>query len=322
MNQDEGTKNRIAVLDALRGFAILGILLVNITSIMEAAFPSRGTLDWGLSRFYDYAVEQRFYVIFSLLFGTGFYIFISRSKARGDNAVVLFMRRLAALLVFGVAHFIFQPGEALHVYAVIGFLLIPFYNGKPAFNFAAMLAALGLSLVLGEYAVTLAMFLLGLLLGQIEFFTRIDEFVPQLRLTAWVCLALTPGAIYLQYRTFPTIWYEEGANVAGLVMAAFYVSTFLLLYRNRRIQQLLKPLAAFGRTALTNYLGQTAIIVVILFLFDLKQKVSVSETTLIALCIYAVQIPLSLLWLKRFRMGPMEWLWRLLTYGKRIPIRK
>lgn len=85
MNQDEGTKNRIAVLDALRGFAILGILLVNITSIMEAAFPSRGTLDWGLSRFYDYAVEQRFYVIFSLLFGTGFYIFISRSKARGTT---------------------------------------------------------------------------------------------------------------------------------------------------------------------------------------------------------------------------------------------
>ncbi|MGG4049458.1 DUF418 domain-containing protein [Paenibacillus favisporus] len=46
------------------------------------------------------------------------------------------------------------------------------------------------------------------------------------------------------------------------------------------------------------------------------------DTTIIALCIYAVQIPLSSFWLKRFRMGPMEWLWRLLTYGKRIPIRK
>ncbi|MET3849555.1 DUF418 domain-containing protein [Paenibacillus sp. OAE614] len=41
------------------------------------------------------------------------------------------------------------------------------------------------------------------------------------------------------------------------------------------------------------------------------------DTTFIALCIYAVQIPLSSFWLKRFRMGPMEWLWRLLTYGKK-----
>ncbi|WP_143812987.1 DUF418 domain-containing protein [Paenibacillus sp. XY044] len=300
----------------------MGILLVNIISIMEAEFPEKGTFDWGLSRFYDYAVEQRFYVIFSLLFGTGFYIFITRAKARGDNAIVPFIRRLAALLGFGAVHFVFQPGEALHIYAIIGFLLIPFYNRKPAFNFAAMLAALGLSLVLGEYAVTLAMFLLGLLLGQIGFFTRFGEFAPQLRLAAWISLALTPGALYLQHRTFPTNWYGEGANLAGLVMGTLYVSTFLLLYRNRRIQQWLRPLAAFGRNALTNYLGQTAIIVMILFLFDLKQEVSVTDTTLIALGIYAIQIPLSSLWLKRYKMGPLEWIWRMLTYGKRIPIRK
>jgi uncharacterized protein len=299
----------------------MGILLVNIIGIVRAVSPE-GTLGWYLYRLFDYTVEQRFYVIFSLLFGTGFYMFVSRAEARGENAIRLFVRRLAALLGFGVVHLFFQSGEALHVYAVIGFLLIPFYDRRPAFNFVSALAVILLSFVLGELTIVLAMFLLGLFLGQIGFFSRLDEFHPHILMTALISFILTPFALYLQYVTLTTGWYEDGANFAGLVMAALYVSLFLLLYRRRRIQQWLKPLGSFGRMALTNYLGQTAIIVLIMYLFDLKQKIGVTETTLISLGIYTVQIPISVVWLKYYEMGPLEWVWRGLTYGKWTNMKK
>lgn len=54
--------------------------------------------------------------------------------------------------------------------------------------------------------------------------------------------------------------------------------------------------------------------------FGLGNRVGLAGTELIALGVYALQIAFSSLWLRRFRFGPVEWVWRMLTYGERLPL--
>jgi uncharacterized protein len=78
-----------------------------------------------------------------------------------------------------------------------------------------------------------------------------------------------------------------------------------------------------GRMALSNYLFQTIIMIVIFynFGFNLFGKIGLIPTTGIAMLILVLQIIFSNIWLRHFRFGPFEWLWRSLTYKKRIKIR-
>jgi uncharacterized protein len=76
--------------------------------------------------------------------------------------------------------------------------------------------------------------------------------------------------------------------------------------------------------ALTNYLTQTVICIVIFygFGFGLYGSLGAAASTLIAIAIFTSQIVLSSVWLKYFNYGPMEWIWRQLTYGKRLELRQ
>ena len=115
--QPTNSNKRIDTLDYLRGFALLGIILVNIPSLMWIEPPKLAN-DIAYSRFLTLFVEGKFFIIFSFLFGIGFYLFISRAQARGEKAYALFSRRLLILLFMGLVHFYFQPGEALTVYSM------------------------------------------------------------------------------------------------------------------------------------------------------------------------------------------------------------
>ena len=99
-------------------------------------------------------------------------------------------------------------------------------------------------------------------------------------------------------------------------MAAFYASALVLLLQKPAWGKRLAPLGAVGRMALTNYILQAAIIVPVCLAFRLFDKVTPFMGLLLAFGVAAVQIPLSLWWLKRFEFGPVEWLWRRLTYGR------
>lgn len=121
---------RIDELDYIRGFALLGIILVNILALLNIKIPDPSTVDASYQRFLYLFVEGRFFSIFSFLFGVGFYIFISRAIAKGKNGYVLFLRRLVALFIFGLIHQMFQPGEALALYAICGLIVLPFYKAK------------------------------------------------------------------------------------------------------------------------------------------------------------------------------------------------
>jgi len=104
-------------------------------------------------------------------------------------------------------------------------------------------------------------------------------------------------------------------------LASAYAVALVLSLRRPRGRRVLAPLGAVGRMALTNYLLQAVLIVFVCIAFDLYDRVTPTLGVLLALGAAAVQVPASVWWLDRFRFGPVEWIWRSLTYGRPQPMR-
>ena len=102
-----------------------------------------------------------------------------------------------------------------------------------------------------------------------------------------------------------------------------YGAGLVLLIQRDFWKRCLAPLEAVGRLALTNYLLETLICTTLFYGYGLGLygKFGPAAVTLLAIAIYLFQVALSLLWTRRFRFGPAEWLWRSLTYGRLQPMR-
>ena len=111
-------------------------------------------------------------------------------------------------------------------------------------------------------------------------------------------------------------------NVHAWGFGAFYGAAIALLMQRDRIRKLSKPLAAVGKMSLTNYLLQSLIIVPICIVLDLYDKVTPSLGLLLAAGVGLFQIPMSVVWMRYFRFGPAEWLWRSITYKRLQPMRQ
>ncbi|WP_070328341.1 DUF418 domain-containing protein [Exiguobacterium aurantiacum] len=122
---------RIVLYDIIRGFALCGIFLVNIPSMLGSDWifgkPMYEGSDLVVRTLFDLFIQTKFYTIFSLLFGIGFSIFLERSYARGDSAS-RYVRRIIILFLFGLAHLAIWSGDILHTYAMWGLLLPLFYG--------------------------------------------------------------------------------------------------------------------------------------------------------------------------------------------------
>lgn len=108
----------------------------------------------------------------------------------------------------------------------------------------------------------------------------------------------------------------------GLIHAVAYASGVAWLCLRPRGRQVLRPVAAVGRMALTNYLMSSIVFGLIFYGYGLGLigRLTTVQALLIALGLYAAQLVLSPLWLARFRFGPFEWLWRTITYWRRQPL--
>ncbi len=130
---------RIAVVDALRGFAVLGILVVNMGAFKSAAVYTPGTigewtgpLDRLVADFILFAATGKFYLLFTFLFGLGFCLQLERAEARGVAFARRFVRRMAILLLIGFAHgWFLWSGDILAKYALAGVLLLLFRRLAP-----------------------------------------------------------------------------------------------------------------------------------------------------------------------------------------------
>ncbi|MFE1897917.1 DUF418 domain-containing protein [Streptomyces yangpuensis] len=130
---------RLAHVDALRGFALLGILLVNIT-FMASAYQGTGVTDPAHDSAPDNAVrflievffEAKFYLLFSFLFGYSFTLQLASANRAGAAFPPRFLRRCAGLFVLGLGHAVLLfPGDILTTYAVLGLLLLAVHRIRP-----------------------------------------------------------------------------------------------------------------------------------------------------------------------------------------------
>ncbi len=137
-------KDRLLHIDVIRGFAIFGILLVNMAHF---SYPDLYLLPIGEHNFFtenwsqwdqwtrtllDIFIEMKFITMFSFLFGFGMYLLLERTEAKGYNFTALYTRRLFVLLIFGTIHaFLIWDGDILTEYALLGFVLLLFRKHKP-----------------------------------------------------------------------------------------------------------------------------------------------------------------------------------------------
>jgi len=392
---------RIDAVDVLRGLAVGGILIGNMQWFagygmmppsLAAAAPVADQITNFLVHFF---IEGKFYSIFSLLFGFGFALQITRAEERGDTKASVFKRRLFWLLVIGLLHaYLLWAGDILSVYAVMGFVLLLFrrksdasllkwafwlmvvpvisyaliYGLFVAFvspnaiaelerglagrgqtppapvtkgRFPSLLPVPNLEYIVGRYAALiigmrlpkiLAMFLLGLYayrrgvfhdpVTHRPFIKKVFVYSLSIGLVGNVVFGLLAG----NESPFP----PTPAAVVGVLAYAFGVPalaiaiTALVLLMWPTWKRALSVLAPVGRMALTNYIMQTVICVIIFYGygFGLFGSFGALYATLTAFVIFAFQIAISTLWLSQFKYGPLEWIWRQLTYRKRLSLRR
>lgn len=140
-------------IDALRGFALLGILMVNAGSFASTYFGV-GVADPAFSRPVDHAVrwwvsfvfETKFYLLFSLLFGYSFALQMDSAARSGSAFVPRFLRRLLGLFLLGLAHaWLLFAGDILVTYALLGVLLLVWRGLKPTAATVLALVLLGMT---------------------------------------------------------------------------------------------------------------------------------------------------------------------------------
>ena len=124
------TAGRIQAVDALRGFAVMGIILLhNIEHFNFYSFPETSgmlkALDGTIWDFLFFSFSGKAYAIFAMLFGFTFYLQSRSCARRGEDFKNRYMWRLVLLLLFGFINASFFPGEILVLYAILGFVLVP-----------------------------------------------------------------------------------------------------------------------------------------------------------------------------------------------------
>ena len=150
---------RIEALDAVRGFALLGICVMNIEffnramSTLGTGMPSGLTgINWLASYFVAYFVAGKFWTIFSLLFGMGFAVMLTRAERAGRSFLKPYMRRIAALAVFGAAHHIFLfAGDILFSYAMAAAYLLIVLYAQTRWLLLAIVVAIGVACIPGAH---------------------------------------------------------------------------------------------------------------------------------------------------------------------------
>ncbi|MFZ9004022.1 MAG: DUF418 domain-containing protein [Robiginitalea sp.] len=188
----------------------------------------------------------------------------------------------------------------------------------------------------GRAYLTFAFFLLGLLMGRIGYFRTYPEYLKLTRKALWISLGtfiigtLLVAVFFMKLGPEPdfnTWWAMAGLtayDISNLGMTGMILAGFVLLYQRSRAGQLLNLFAPYGRMALTNYILQTLLGTLIFYGWGFGYLGSVPNryAFLMALGIIALQLQISRWWLKKYYYGPLEWVWRSLTYFRPYPLKR
>lgn len=396
-------KERFVILDALRGFALLGICLANFPEFslytfqpaeVTAAMPS-AAID-RVVRFIQYLfIDGKFYTIFSILFGIGFSIIIANAERKGANGFKIFYRRMSVLALIGFLHLmLLWSGDILLLYAIAG-MLLPLFRRlsdrmllavSALFIFVPVLiewstgmAQISLSAwasdlqwhYCAKYGITeenfgvwlrdarsyagvfqfliqgafermwefleghrllkvMGLFLLGFYIGRNRIYAGLACHRKEIGRTGTISL-LVGLPLSVVYAWDSVSGHPFGDTVASLLyavsvvpMGISYMAGMAWLFMKYETSGMWRYIAAPGRMALTNYIGQSLIGILLFYGigFGWGASVGLGTTELIACGVFVVELLCSLAWLRYFRYGPLEWIWRMLTYGEYLKIKK
>ncbi|MRG87040.1 DUF418 domain-containing protein [Salinibacillus xinjiangensis] len=371
---------RLPWVDAARGFALFGILMVNVPAFNAPYFLYGGEqlfwdqpLDHTIQDIIDIFFQASFYTLFSLLFGFG----MQMMKERAGQGILI--RRLLILLGFGLIHaFFIWHGDILISYAVVGVLLFFFFSTKPKtllkwFFILSIVPTLlytwllymsrdylgwvnrpAISDALANYSSEswililkqnyqdwmyvnegigfifliislLPMFLIGMFFMKKRWLHEVEDHQPILKKILGISLF-----VFILFKAGPYMWGRPDwfnfaqDQIGGAASSIFYVVGITLLFQHSWWRKSLNLLTYVGRMSITNYISQS-IICFILFYgpgFNLYGKVSPAWSVVIVIGIFICQIFASKWWLTHFQYGPLEWVWRSLTYNQRQPLKK
>lgn len=386
---------RLEVIDALRGFALLGVSWANLLIFAGISYMAdeqkaavfASPLDWPAYRFELFFIENKFMGLFSFLFGISFWLFLSRTRARATAPLGLYYRRIFWLFVIGAAHgWLLWCFDILRFYALWAVLLPLFVRTPPrllltlAVSAAAVVPACiagamtwlsapagvetdfdalalatfsagayrdvlavnwrydwDMTMSVSQVAYQVAVFgrlLLGLYVARTLDLGTLAVHRALLRrmLVAGVVAGVIGSSVFTfdllagASSTFAWPFVRRLVLEAGqLGMTLAYACGLALLFLARRWHPVIRLLAPVGRMALTWFLFQTMFGVWLFYGFTggpaLMGQVAPSRLVLICLVGFFAQAALARVWLRRFRYGPAEWLWRSLTYWKIQPLR-
>lgn len=396
---------RYAIIDIVRGFALFGVLLSNMVlttqflalpDAMREALPS-ATLDTAVLFITDTLVTDKFYTLFSMLFGLGFAVQMHRANQRGADVAPVYVRRLVVLFAMGVLHgSLLWFGDVLHIYAILGFALLFFARFSDRFVLGC---AIGVAAIIGgaipvldwmaetrgwtyplffggelparemyevlahgTYGQVLQLnwrvhlqdyghpgfsgwiglwyldifwrFLLGFLIGRRMLRAPTQMHADSLRrLMAWTLSIGLAGNAVMSARLNYEIWSLDNRVLDALLsamhelwvlaLAIGYVCLLAFFCQRPKWDRLIGGLAPVGRMALTNYVTQSAAMMLFFYGigFGLLGTAGATACLALSVLIFAVQIAYSRRWLNHYRFGPLEWIWRTLTYGKLQPLK-
>lgn len=399
---------RVELIDILRGFALTGVLLVNMMNYGGHWARWTGPLDTAFHAVEVFFFEQRFWHLFSILFGLGFAIQLLRADAKGVKHVPVYLRRLAILFGFGAFTDIFWGVDILTEYAILGVLLLPVRRWSPT---AVLVLALLVQIApaiqgpsqtyvheirmtdteyaeafeetrqreaeqaqrrtrelselaangsfgdvvawrahryLSEFPPSLylhpgsesgwgffSMFLVGLYAGKRRILQEYAKHRRFMKKVGWIGLIV--GVVGMSLTVWEGLFVDQPfqwsialqmlfdtTTILGFTgMTFFYAYALSEWCLTKRLRFLQRGFAAVGRTALSNYLLQNMAMNVIFFAwgFGLHGQLGPAKTMLLSVPVYLVLMLLSMWWIRRFRFGPFEWLWRTLTYARFQPMR-
>jgi uncharacterized protein len=392
---DRTGSERLALIDALRGFALAGVLLVNLGGFSlyyfmddaaRAALPSAGFDHWAWLLAQIFAQDKAL-TLFSLLFGLGIAIQVEQAQSKGTGIAPI-LRRLAVLLAIGLIHaHLFWWGDILTIYAVLAFGLVALrrlpdsvflIGGLGLGLFWFLLAPIAARLTPGDWpeqarvyadaftifsgndvAATLrqnaavahwmwldmwgvlpfvfARFLLGYWIGRKRLLQDPASHRGLLRATVIVCGSVGLAAViaieWIDAAQLTDALLQGGRlgefglrllrRIGPLGMGLAYAAGFALLFVRPGWQRWLRRLAPVGRMALSHYLAQTVICVWLFYGIGLGIGTTGGYATrlLVWALLFGAQMAMSQWWLARFRLGPVEWLWRSIAAGRRLPMR-
>lgn len=318
---------RIPDLDVLRGFALCGILFVNIgpaTHFQSGVLHGPPTLT-DPSGWLQLLVQQRFFPVFSLLFGIGFSLLLRSAQTRMPRPRLVLLRRLLVLLPTGLLHQQLQPGEALLPYAIFGLLVLLPSSWLPRWAVALAAAALlPVSLLIaggGLYLIP-GMFLLGSALVRFGLVDRMSTATRGPVVMFALFAAASIPALAWQLTELGNSGFSLSSAIAGLTLAGTYTTGVLILLRTSLHRLLAAVFVPLGRMALTNYVVATPLMLLAGHLLDWPHSTAWNQVLPLAAVILLAQCGASTLWLRYWRQGPLEWLWRWASWLQRPALRR